>query len=56
VRHIGEDEDPSELGRVLDELGRNGLLSDERLPVRSHAAALDASATPAFAMTCGVSA
>ena len=29
VRHI-EDEDPSELGRVLDELGRNGLLSDER--------------------------
>jgi regulatory protein len=30
ARHIGEDEDPSELGRVLDELGRNGLLSDER--------------------------
>ena len=29
-RHIGEDHDPAQLGRVLDELDRNGLLSDER--------------------------
>jgi regulatory protein len=30
VRHIREDDDPAEISRVLDELGRNGLLSDER--------------------------
>lgn len=29
-RHIGEEDDPAQLGRVLDDLDRNGLLSDER--------------------------
>ena len=30
ARYIGEDDGPAELERVLSELGRNGLLSDER--------------------------
>jgi regulatory protein len=30
ARYIGDDDDPAELDRVLDDLGRNGLLSDER--------------------------
>lgn len=30
ARHVGDKADPTELVRVLDELGRNGLLSDER--------------------------
>jgi regulatory protein len=30
ARYVGDDDDPAELDRVLDDLGRNGLLSDER--------------------------
>ena len=30
ARHIRDDDDPGEIARVLDELDRNGLLSDER--------------------------
>ena len=30
LRHIREGDDPAEIDRVLDELSRNGLLSDER--------------------------
>ena len=30
ARYVENDDDPAELERVLDELGRNGLLSDER--------------------------
>ncbi len=29
-RHVLEEDDPAQLGRVLDDLDRNGLLSDER--------------------------
>src|SRR4029434_2125245 len=29
-RYLGEDDDSTEINRVLDELDRNGLLSDER--------------------------